>query len=68
MIFEGMDFWKFELLLLGFVFLLYVPLRFLLLGGRKATSRMPEVVFAVVVAIAVVGGYFFWLYYLVQWE
>ncbi|MGB3562698.1 MAG: hypothetical protein WBH85_10590 [Thermoanaerobaculia bacterium] len=68
MIFEGMDFWKFELLLLGFVFLLYVPMRFLLSRGGKATSRIPEVVFAVVVAIAVVGGYFFWLYYLVQWE
>ena len=68
MTFEGIELWKLELLLLVFVVLMYVLLRVLFARGGRATSRVPELVLAVLGASALIGGYYFWLYYLVQWE
>ncbi|MGB6335344.1 MAG: hypothetical protein WBG93_04265 [Thermoanaerobaculia bacterium] len=68
MILAGIFFWEFELLLLVLIALVYMLLKVALARGRRTTTWVPELVFAVLGAIALVGGYFFWLFFLVQWE
>lgn len=68
MILAGILVWEFELVLLVFVFFLYALLKALFMRWGRATSRVPELVLAALGAIVLIGGYYFWLYYLVQWE